>query len=74
MFVEEEIRRGAVLRVGKRTSRQGRAGVWTLLRIGGLRVGFMGTGYGEGGGMGKWLVAGGTRPRPWMPVATGMTV
>ena len=41
MFVEEEIRRGAVLRVG------------------GLRVGFMGTGYWEGGGVGKGYVSGG---------------
>ena len=38
MFVEEGIRRGAVLRVG------------------GLRVVFMGTGYGEGGGVGKGCV------------------
>ena len=48
MFVEEEIRRGAVLMVGKRASRQGRAGVLTLLRVGSLRaairVGFMDTG------------------------------
>ena len=41
MFVEEGVRRGAVLRVG------------------GLRVGFMGTGYGDGGGLGKGCVAGG---------------
>ena len=63
MFVEEEIRRGAVLMVGKRASRQGRAGVWTLLRVGSLRVGFMGTGYGESGGVGKGCVAGGQAGR-----------
>ena len=50
MFVEEKIRRGAVLMVGKRASRQGRVGVWTLLRVGSLRVGFMGTGYMVRGG------------------------